>query len=68
MTVGTGDGLTVTVAGEEFAEEQLPAVTTALYAVVTSRFVAVKVARVLGMSVDVTQLSFEYCHFVMLPV
>jgi len=64
----TEAGVTVTVASEELAGGQVPLVTTALYFVVVIRFVAVYVAAVLVMSVEVAQLSVEYCHLVMLPV
>jgi hypothetical protein len=64
----TETGFTVTVASVELVEEQLPLCITALYFVVTVRFVAVYVEVVLAISTGVTQLSVEYCHFRMDPV
>jgi len=68
MDPPTEAGATVMVASDELAGEQVPLVTTALNFVVVTRFVAVYVAAVLVMSVEVAQLSVEYCHLVMLPV
>ena len=64
----TEAGATVMMASVELAGEQIPLVTTALYFVVNIRLIAVYVAVVLAMSVEVSQLSVEYCHLVMLPV
>ena len=61
-------GVTVTVASDELAGEQIPFVTTALYFVVVIRLVAVYVAAVFTISVELAQLSAEYCHFMILPV
>ena len=58
----------VIVASEEFVGEQVPLATTARYFVVVTRFVAVYVTAVLAMSVELAQLSVEYCHLVMVPV
>jgi len=68
MDPPTEPGVTVTVASLELAGVQLPLVTTALYLVVIAMLVAVYVATVLTMSMEVAQLSVEYCHFVMDPV
>ena len=68
MEPPTEAGVTVTVASVELAGVQIPLVTTALYFVVNIRLVAVYVAVVFAMSVEVSQLSVEYCHLVMDPV
>ena len=64
----TEAGVTVTVASVELAGEQMPLVTTTLNFVVATRLVAVYVAVVLTISVEVAQLSVEYCHLVIEPV
>ena len=64
----TDTGLTVIVASAELADEHAPLVTTALYLVVTVRFVAVSVVVVLTISTVVVQLSTDDCHFVTAPV
>jgi hypothetical protein len=68
MEPPTETGSTVIVASAEFAEEQAPLVTTARYFLVATRFVAVSVVVTFATSVEVAQLSVEYCHFVTEPV
>jgi hypothetical protein len=56
------------IASAELAEEQAPLVTTARYFLVATRFVAVSEVVTFATSVEVAQLSVEYCHFVTEPV